>query len=102
MWSEMAYTCGVNHDNTPRLDEFVVTAEDPYEACKGAHAVCIMTEWDEFKAYDYQKIYDSMQKPAFLFDGRLHLNHKELRDIGFEVHAIGKPDPIKFPGSTIV
>jgi len=101
MWSEMSYTCGVNHSNTENLDELVTTATDPYEACKGAHAVCIMTEWDEFKTYDYQKIYDSMQKPAFLFDGRLHLNHKELRDIGFEVHAIGKPDPIKFPGSAI-
>mmetsp|Transcript_25250 Transcript_25250/g.69605 ORF Transcript_25250/g.69605 Transcript_25250/m.69605 type:complete len:481 (+) Transcript_25250:257-1699(+) len=102
MWQEMNYTCGVNHNNTPGLDEHVVTATDPYEACNGAHAVCVMTEWDEFKTYDYQKIYDNMQKPAFLFDGRLHLNHKELRDIGFEVHAIGKPDPIKFPGSTIV
>jgi len=101
MFIEMSYTCGINHDNTPRLDELVVTATDPYEACKGAHAVCCMTEWDEFKTYDYQKIYDNMEKPAFLFDGRLHLNHKELRDIGFEVHAIGKPDPIKFPGSTI-
>lgn len=101
MWIEMNYTCGVNHDNTPGLDDLVTTSTDPYEACNGAHAVCILTEWDEFKTYDYQKIYDNMQKPAFLFDGRLLMNHKELRDIGFEVHAIGKPDPIKFPGSTI-
>merc|ERR1712238_380290 len=101
MWIEMSYTCRINHDNTPRLDNHIITATDPYEACKGAHAVCIMTEWDEFKTYDYQKIYDTMEKPAFLFDGRLHLNHKELRDIGYEVRAIGKPDPIKIPGSTI-
>jgi len=101
MWIEMSYTCGVNHDNTPRLDDHVITATDPYEACKGAHAICIMTEWDEFKTYDYAKIYESMEKPAFLFDGRLHLNHKELRDIGFEVYAIGKPDPVRFPGSSI-
>ena len=101
MWLEMNYTCGVNHENNPRLDEHVVTATDPYEACKGSHAICIMTEWAEFKTYDYQKIYDAMEKPAFLFDGRLHLDHKALREIGFEVHAIGKPDPVKFPGSTI-
>ena len=70
-------------------------------ACDGAHAICILTEWDEFKTLDYKKIYDAMAKPAFLFDGRLLLNHNELLDIGFEVHAIGKPDPVKFPGSTI-
>jgi UDPglucose 6-dehydrogenase len=98
MWSEMSYTCGVNHDNTPRLDESVITATDAYAACDGAHALCILTEWDEFKTLDYKKIYDSMAKPAFLFDGRLLLDHKALREIGFEVHAIGKPDPNKFAG----
>jgi UDPglucose 6-dehydrogenase len=101
MWIEMDYTCGVNHANTPGLDDSVITSTDPYEACDGAHAVCILTEWDEFKTLDYKKIYDAMAKPAFLFDGRLLLDHKALREIGFEVHAIGKPDPVKFPGSTI-
>jgi len=98
MWKEMDYTCGVNHENTPRLDESVITSEDAYKACEGAHAVCILTEWDEFKTLDYKKIYESMSKPAFLFDGRLIMDHKALRDIGFEVHAIGKPDPKKFSG----
>lgn len=98
MWKEMDYTCGVNHENTPRLDESVITSEDAYKACEGAHAICILTEWDEFKTLDYKKIYESMSKPAFLFDGRLIMDHKALRDIGFEVHAIGKPDPKKFSG----
>merc|ERR1711939_1108289 len=98
MWSELAYTCGINHDNTPMLEESVITEEDVYKCCDGAHGVCIMTEWDMFKTLDYQKIYDSMAKPAFLFDGRLIVDHKKLRDIGFEVHAIGKPDPNKFAG----
>jgi UDPglucose 6-dehydrogenase len=98
MWIEMNYTCGVNHDNTPRLDESVITETDVYKTCEGSHAVCILTEWDEFKTLDYKKIYESMAKPAFLFDGRLILDHKALREIGFEVHAIGKPDPTKFVG----
>jgi UDPglucose 6-dehydrogenase len=96
MWLEMDYTCGVNHENTPNLDASVITATDPYEACDGAHSLCIMTEWDEFKDYDYEKIYKSMAKPAFLFDGRNVLDHKKLREIGFEVHAIGHPDPEQF------
>jgi UDPglucose 6-dehydrogenase len=67
---------------------------DPYEACKGAHAICVLTEWDEFKLYDYKKIYDNMVKPAFVFDGRNILDHQALRDIGFIVYALGKPlDP---------
>jgi UDPglucose 6-dehydrogenase len=96
MWSEMDYTCGVNHTNTPHLDASVITATDPYEAAAGAHAICIMTEWDEFKHYDYTKIYASMAKPAFIFDGRNIVDHAKLREIGFEVHAIGHPDPDKF------
>eukprot|EP00980_Cylindrotheca_fusiformis_P014794 scaffold4026_cov117-Cylindrotheca_fusiformis.AAC.29 len=98
MWSEMDYTCGVNHKNTPRLDEMVITEEDVYKTCEGAHGLCILTEWDEFKTLDYKKIYDAMAKPAFLFDGRLLCDHKALREIGFEVHVIGKPDPNKFIG----
>ena len=64
--------------------------EDPYIACAGAHAIAILTEWDMFKTLDYQKIYDGMQKPAFLFDGRNIINHAELKKIGFEVWAVGK------------
>ena len=62
---------------------------DPYEACKDAHAIAILTEWDEFKTYDWQKIYNQMQKPAFVFDGRNLLDKKELEKIGFVYQAIG-------------
>ena len=96
MWEEMNYTCGVNHDNSPGLDEAVTTSPDAYSACDGAHALCILTEWDEFKTLDYERIFKSMAKPAFVFDGRNILEHKKLREIGFEVHAIGHPDPETF------
>jgi UDPglucose 6-dehydrogenase len=62
---------------------------DPYEACKNAHAIAILTEWDEFKGYDWQRIYDSMLKPAKIFDGRNLLNADKLRAIGFQVRSIG-------------
>ena len=48
-----------------------------------------ITEWDEFTAYDWQKIYDNMYKPAFVFDGRNILNSKELESIGFVYSRIG-------------
>jgi UDPglucose 6-dehydrogenase len=67
----------------------ITSFSDPYEACQNAHAIAILTEWDEFTQYDWQKIYDSMQKPAFIFDGRNVLNAAELRGIGFVYQAIG-------------
>ncbi|MBA0884396.1 UDP-glucose 6-dehydrogenase [Flavobacterium undicola] len=67
----------------------VLSFENPYEACAGAHAIAVLTEWDEFVAYDWQKIYDSMQKPAFVFDGRNILNGSDLEKIGFVYQAIG-------------
>lgn len=60
------------------------------EAAAGAHALIVCTEWDEFKTLDYQKIFASMQKPAFIFDGRNILDADALRKIGFEVYSIGK------------
>ncbi len=60
-----------------------------YNACENAHAIAVLTEWDEFKTYDWQKIYDNMLKPAFVFDGRNLLNKEELEKIGFVYQAIG-------------
>ena len=62
----------------------------PYEAAKGAHAIAIMTEWNEFKELDYQRIFDNMEKPAFIFDGRNIVDHQYLYELGFNVYPIGK------------
>lgn len=70
-------------------NEFLNVFESAYQACNGAHAVAVLTEWDEFTTYDWQKIYDSMHKPAFVFDGRNILNAKELESIGFVYNGIG-------------
>ena len=62
---------------------------DPYESCHNAHAIVILTEWDVFVNYDWKKIYDNMQKPAFVFDGRNILNKEKLEEIGFVYQGIG-------------
>ncbi|QKJ64834.1 UDP-glucose 6-dehydrogenase [Flavobacterium sp. M31R6] len=67
----------------------IFTFDDPYLSCEKAHAIAVLTEWDEFVTYDWQKIYDGMQKPAFIFDGRNILNKSELESIGFVYQAIG-------------
>ncbi|MBL9215963.1 MAG: UDP-glucose 6-dehydrogenase [Opitutaceae bacterium] len=81
-----ADTLGRGVEN-PRL----TVAADPYEACAGAHAVAIVTEWDEFRTLDYARIFAGMPKPAFLFDGRNIVDLAALRRIGFKAHGIGKP-----------
>jgi UDPglucose 6-dehydrogenase len=63
---------------------------NPYSACKNAHAVAVLTEWDEFKDYDWQRIYDNMMKPAFVFDGRNILDRAKLESIGFKYFGIGR------------
>ena len=68
----------------------IVFEKDPYAAAAGAHAVAILTEWDLYKSLDYQRIFNAMEKPAFLFDGRNMLDHTALHNIGFEVYSIGK------------
>ncbi|MFH4969227.1 UDP-glucose 6-dehydrogenase [Gaetbulibacter sp. M240] len=68
----------------------LTVAQDPYEASKDSHAIAVLTEWDEFKTYDWQKIYDGMHKPAFVFDGRGILDMAHLKAIGFECYTIGK------------
>lgn len=73
---------------------------DPYKAAEGAHAVAVMTEWKQYANLDYQKIYDAMVKPAFIFDGRNILDHERLHKLGFNVFAIGKPALTNFPDHT--
>ncbi len=63
---------------------------NPYEACRGAHAVAILTEWDEFKKIDWQTIKDNMLNPAFLFDGRRLLDRKEMENLGFKYYTLGE------------
>lgn len=63
------------------------------EACKNAEAVVIATEWKEFLEIDWAEVYKGMNKPAFVFDGRLLVDAQKLREIGFKVVTIGRPAP---------
>ena len=69
--------------------KFLKSQNDPYKVIEGAHAIAVLTEWDEFKTFDWKRIYNSMQKPAFVFDGRNILNKNHLEEIGFIYCGIG-------------
>ncbi|MBW2561952.1 MAG: nucleotide sugar dehydrogenase [Deltaproteobacteria bacterium] len=73
------------------IKEKIAFVEDPYEAAAGCDAITVMTEWDIYATLDFKKIYKTMQKPAFIFDGRNILDHQSLFEVGFNVFPVGKP-----------
>ncbi|MEJ2079898.1 MAG: nucleotide sugar dehydrogenase [Acidobacteriota bacterium] len=79
------------------LGTLVEFEEDPYRAAEGAHAIAVLTGWSVYRDLDYARIFDSMAKPAWLFDGRNLLGHQELVEIGFNVSAVGKKPLTRFP-----
>lgn len=69
--------------------------EDPYEAAYGAHAIALVTGWDEYGKLDYKKIYAGMKRPSFIFDGCNCLDSCALYDIGFNVISLGRREMIR-------
>ena len=80
----------LNSRSSQENNRALTCVEDPYEACKDSHAIAIITEWDEFKSFDWESIYKSVVKPAKVFDGRNILDGEQLKDLGFDVYSIGK------------
>ena len=89
IFSELQHATGLDRAELARR---VVCVSTPVDAATGAHALAVLTEWEQFRTLDFQAVYERMKKPAFAFDGRNILPHDLMRGIGFEVHAIGKPE----------
>jgi UDPglucose 6-dehydrogenase len=68
----------------------VFYASSAYEAAKGAHAVAIITEWDEFKNVNLQEIKKLMITPIII-DGRNIFEPKKVRELGFLYFSMGRP-----------
>ncbi len=69
---------------------------DPYRAAAGAQGLAVITEWPAYRELDFERIFASMGKPAFVFDGRNILDHRRLFEIGFNVYPLGKPSLTHF------
>ena len=67
----------------------IAFVEDPYEAAYGAHAVTLVTQWQQYRDLDYGRILGNMMRPAYLFDGRNHLDHQYLFNLGYNVFPLG-------------
>jgi UDPglucose 6-dehydrogenase len=77
-----------------QMEGDIAFVEDPYAAAEGAHAIALVTQWKDYLELDYQRIFQRMLQPAFLFDGRNHLDHQALYELGFNVFPLGKA-PLK-------
>merc|ERR1712070_885693 len=91
---DMTEVCS-NLAEHPDLDALLTTCTCPYEAAQDAHAILICTEWDQYKTLDYQRIFDNMKRPAYIFDGRRMINAEALQAIGFKTYVIGQPDLVR-------
>lgn len=67
----------------------VIFLDEKYSCCKGADALCVITEWPEFRTVDFEKIKDLMNKPA-IFDGRNIYDSESLGTLGFKYFGVGK------------
>lgn len=83
-------------DELNSLDGTISYCIDPYSAAQDCHAIAVMTEWENYRSLDYRRIYDSMVKPSFIFDGRNILDHEYCYRLGFNVYPIGKPSYTHF------
>jgi UDPglucose 6-dehydrogenase len=78
-------------NNIEKRLQSLSAADSAQAACTKAHALAVITEWDAFATQNFSNIYEQMEKPAFVFDGRKILDQQQLRTIGFNSYEIGTP-----------
>jgi len=78
-------------DRTRSIFPEIGYGRDSYEVAKDADALLVVTEWEEFRALDWERIYDSMARPLVI-DGRNLLEPARMAALGFEYHSFGRPE----------
>lgn len=71
------------------LDEILDYCDDQYEALKDAEALLILTEWNEFRNPDFEKIKNELKAPI-IFDGRNIFDVEKMEELGFVYYSIGR------------
>ncbi len=76
-------------ENAARVMPQVEMVETPYKLAEGADAIIVVTDWNEFKQLDMERIRDSMRQPV-LIDGRNIYDPKRMRELGFRYRGVGR------------
>ena len=77
--------------NKARDEQSISFAQSALESIKNADAILILTEWDEFKLINWEKAYQSMRHPSWLFDTRNIVDKKTIENSGLKFWSLGKP-----------
>jgi UDPglucose 6-dehydrogenase len=67
----------------------------PFEAAQGADAILVLTDWNEFKQVDFQKLRGIVKQPL-LIDGRNMYDSQEMAEKGFAYHGMGRGEVSTF------
>jgi UDPglucose 6-dehydrogenase len=84
-----AYDPAAMENAKPLLPAAVTFSDSPYEASEGAHAVVLVTEWNEFKYLNLERLRGLLKRPV-IFDGRNLWEPERMRRLGFEYHSVGR------------
>lgn len=66
---------------------------DPYEVARGADALLVLTEWEQFRRLDWKRVRKEMAR-ALVIDARNMLRPATMRELGFEYESFGRPDTV--------
>ena len=77
----------INLDYDKSMVNFI---EEPFLNISEYNIIAILTEWDEFKDFDWKTVYNNIKKPAYIFDGRNILKSEIIKKIGFNYLGLGR------------
>lgn len=69
--------------------EGVTLCATPYEAAEGAHALVLLTEWEDYRLLDLARLREVMEVPV-LIDGRNFFEPAQVRQMGFDYYGVGR------------
>lgn len=87
----VAYDPEAKHTTQAVLGDSIEYANDAYSALKGADALVVCTEWNEFRRPDFDRMSERLGR-KLIFDGRNLYDPKRMAELGFEYHSIGRPN----------
>ena len=90
MFLEFKYTLEMTPESFPAMNKCLSFERDVYKAVEKSHCIAVMTEWDHFKTLDFDRIYKSMEKPAFVFDGRNIYSPQKLAEYDIKYYGVGR------------
>lgn len=76
-------------ENTKMVFPDITYCSDAYDACKGADAVVIVTEWNQFRNLDLGKLFSLLKQPYF-FDLRNIYDPTKMKGMGFRYYSVGR------------